>query len=108
MPVADVAEPEEAGGVLIQRMRPQLVGRSDLHDAPFAHDRDAVAEREGLRLVVRDVERGHGDALEELLEILEESISQPAIERAERLVEEEHARLGRERAGEGDALLLAA
>ncbi len=41
-------------------------------------------------------------------EVLEQAVAKPAVERAERLVEEEHARLGRERAGERDALLLAA
>ena len=104
----DVREPEEAGDVGVGRRRPQLVRRRDLDDAPVAHHGDAVAERERLRLVVGDVDRRQADLVEELAELVEQPVAQRAVERAERLVEQEHARLGRERAGEGDALLLAA
>ena len=38
----------------------------------------------------------------------DELLAQHAVERAERLVEHEEARVGRERTGEGHALLLAA
>ena len=89
-------------------MRPELVRRRDLDDAPRAHHGDAVAERERLRLVVRDVHRGHAELVEEATEIVEQPVAEPAVERAERLVEEEDARLGCERARESDALLLAA
>ena len=100
--------PEEARDVAVRRMRPHVVGRADLHDATIAQHCHAVAERERLRLVVRDVERGHGELGEERVEVVEETVPQPPVERAQRLVEKQDARLRRERAGEGDALLLAA
>jgi hypothetical protein len=46
--------------------------------------------------------------VEDALEVFEQPIAQPAVERAERLVEEEDARFRRERTGQCDALLLSA
>ena len=106
--VAHVREAEEAGHVLVRGARPDLVGRASLHDPARTHDRDAVAEREGLAAVVRHVERRHVERVEDALEILQQAVAEPAVERAERLVEEEDARLRRERAGQRDALLLSA
>ena len=99
--------PEEAGDVRVRRARPDVVRRADLHDPAVAQDRHAVTERERLGLVVRDVERGHAELREERLEVVEKSVAESAVERSERLVEQEDARLGGERAGEGDALLFA-
>ena len=89
-------------------MRPELVRRRRLHDSAFTHHGDAVAERERLRLIVGDVDRRQGELVEQIFEILEKAVAEPPVERAERLVEKEHARLGCERAREGDALALAA
>ena len=99
---------EEARDVLVGRMRPQLVRRTRLGDAPLAHDGDAISERERLRLIVRHVQRSQVDLGEEPVEIGEEPFAERAIERSERLVQEKDARLGRERARERDALLLSA
>ena len=55
-----------------------------------------------------DVERGNGELGEEQLELVEQPLAQWTVERAERLVEEQYARLGCERSCERDALLLAA
>ena len=88
-------------------MRPELVRRRDLHDPPRTHHANAIAEREGLGLVVRDVDRGRPELVEDAAEIVEKPIAEPAIERSERLVQQEDARLGSERAGECDTLLLA-
>ncbi len=83
-------------------------GDADLGDGSATHDGDAVAERERLGLVVGDVERGDGELGEEQLELVEQPLAQWTVERAERLVEEQHARLGSERSCQCDALLLAA
>ena len=56
--IRDVREAEEAGDVLVQWMRPELVRRRDLNDSAVAHDRDPVAERERLGLVVSYVDGG--------------------------------------------------
>ena len=72
----DVREPEEARDVLVRRVRPELVGRPRLHDPSATHDRDPVAERERLALVVRDVERRDPELGEEALEILEQAVAE--------------------------------
>ncbi len=55
---------------------------------------------------MRHVERRHVEAVEDRRQVFEQAVAQPAIERAEGLVEEEHTRLGSERPRERDALLL--
>ena len=72
------------------------------------HDRDLVGHRHGLLLVVRDVHERDADLLLDALELDLELAAQAQVERAERLVEQERARAVDERAGERDALLLAA
>ena len=106
-PSADVREAEEASHVLVQRPSPELVRRRDLHDAAGSHHGDAVAERERLRLIVRDVDGRQRELVEQPREVVEQAVSKPAVERPERLVEKEDARLGCERSRERDALLLA-
>ncbi len=106
--VAHVREPQEASDVRVGRLRPELVGGTGLYHVAVTHHCDAVAERESLGLIVRDEERCHAELLEQCTEVLEQPLSKRAIERAERLVEEQHARLRRERSCESDALLLAA
>ena len=52
----DVPHPEEPCDPVVGRSRPQLVRRRDLGDTAGAEDRYAVAERECLADVVRDVD----------------------------------------------------
>ena len=104
----DVRHPEEAGDPVVGRPRPELVGRRDLREPPLPEDRDAVAELERLADVVRDVDDRQREPLEQLPQVGLEPPPERAVERAERLVEEEHLRARRERAGERDALCLAA
>ncbi len=104
----DVCEAEESGDVLVERLRPELVGRGDLHHVPRAHHRHAVSERERLGLIVRHVDGGQPELVEQLRQLVEQPVAQPPVERPERLVEEKHAWFGGERSGQCDALLLAA
>ena len=65
-----------------------------LVDLAAVHDRDAVGHREGLLLVVRDVDERRAELV---LDALELGLHLPAelhVERAERLVEEEGGRAG--------------
>ena len=57
---------------------------------------------------MRDVHEGDADVLLDALELDLELLAQAQVERAERLVEQQGARAVDERAGERDALLLAA
>ena len=67
-----------------------------------------VAEVEGLLLLVRDEDGGDPDPPDQPLELAAGALAQRRIEVRERLVEQQHARLGRQGAGERDPLLLAA
>ena len=67
-----------------------------------------VAHRQRLLLVVRDVEERHPElALQRLQEHLH-LLAELQVERAERLVEQQHLRPVDDRAGERDPLALAA
>jgi hypothetical protein len=82
--------------------------RTDLHDPPVVEDRDPVAHRERLLLVVRHVDERDADLALDLLELDLHLLAELEVERAERLVEEEHGGAVDDRAGERDALALAA
>ena len=79
-----------------------------LLDAAVAHDDDRVAHRQRLFLVVGHVHERDPDLALEGLELELHLLAQLEVEGAERLVEEEHGGPVDERAGERDALLLAA
>ena len=75
---------------------------------PVAHHGDAVAHRQRLVLVVGDVDERDPERLLDALELDLQVHAQARVERAERLVEQQHRRLEHERARQRDALLLAA
>ena len=74
----------------------------------MVHHHDAVRHGEGLFLVVGDHDRGHPEPPLELLDLVAEVHAHLRVERGERLVQEQEAGRGGERAGEGDPLLLPA
>ena len=82
--------------------------RADLLDPAVVEDRQAVAHRERLLLVVGHVDERDADLLLDRLELDLHLLAELEVERAERLVEEQHARPVDERPGERDALALAA
>ena len=103
--VGDAEEPrDERGlGTLVE------IGRTaELLDLAGVHDRDPVRHRHRLFLVVRDVDERDADVVLDRLELELHLLAELQVERAERLVEEEHARLVDERARERYPLLLAA
>ena len=75
---------------------------------PVVHHGEAVAHRERLLLVVRDVDERQPDLLLQRLELDLERAPQLGVQRAERLVEQHDGGLEHERARQRDALLLAA
>ena len=62
----------------------------------------------GVLVVVRDEQRRQPELAQELLQLAAHRDLRVRVERRERLVEQQHARVARERAGERDALPLAA
>ena len=86
----------------------ELLRRAELLDLPAAHDGDPVAHRQRLLLVVGDVDERDPDLDLDPLQLDLERLAELQVERAERLVEEEHVGPVDEGPGERDALLLAA
>jgi len=71
----------------------QLPRRVELLDASFAEHCDAVRHAERLALVMRDEHECDSEALLQALELGLHFLAQLQVERAERLVEQQHARL---------------
>ena len=90
-------------GALVERAR-----GVDLLDDAAVHDRDPVGHRQRLLLVVGDVDEGGAGALLDPLQLELHLAAQLQVEGAERLVEQQRGGAVDQRAGEGDALALAA
>ena len=82
--------------------------RTDLLDPPLVEDGQAVAHGERLLLVVRDVDERDADLGLDRLELDLHLLAELEVERAERLVEQEHLWPVHEGASQGHALALAA
>ena len=91
-----------------RRLVVDLGRRADLLDLAVVEDGDAVGELDRLFLVVGDEDGGVAGAVVDLAQPAAQLPPDLGVEGAEGLVEEEHARLDGERAGERDALALAA
>src|SRR6478609_7296492 len=107
-PVEQVRDAEEVCDELGAWALVELLARAHLLDAALVHDRDRVRHRQRLLLVVRDVDEGDADVGLDALELELQLTPQAQVERAQRLVEEQRARVVHERARQRDALLLAA
>jgi hypothetical protein len=79
-----------------------------LEQLAVGHHRDAIRDRERLARVVGHQDRGRLARAQGVRDLVAEVAPQRRVEVRERLVEEHHARLDRERARERHALLLAA
>ena len=94
---------ERAGRLVVDRL-----GRADLLDAPAVHHHDAIGHLERLVLVVGDEHAGDLELVVQPPQPAAQLLADLGVERAEGLVQQQHARLDGERAGERDALALAA
>ena len=104
----EVGGAEESRDEARARPRVQLVGAADFEQAALVHDADAVGHREGLVLVVRDEDGRDAELLLDLADRAPQFLADLGVERAERLVEQQHLGPVGERARDRDALLLAA
>ena len=68
--------------------------RADLLDPAVVEHGQAVAHGQRLLLVVRHVDEGDADLLLDPLELDLHLLAELEVERAERLVEQQHARAG--------------
>ena len=75
---------------------------------PLVHDDDAVGELERLFLIVGDEDAGQADLVVQPPQPAAQLLPHFRVERAERLVEQQHRRLDRQRARQRHALALPA
>src|SRR5262249_13829390 len=101
--LADEIGDESAGRALIE-----LARNGDLLQPPMVQHGDLIGQDERLLLVVRDEDGGEAEAALEAPHFELHGLAQLAIERAERLVEEQQPRAEDDGARERDPLLLTA
>ena len=108
IPVDDVRHTDEAGDEFVRRVLVEVDWRPQLLDAPSGEDSDPIAHRQGLILVVGDVDEGDAQLALDSLELNLHLLPQFQIERTQRFIEKEHFRLVDDGPGQGDPLPLAA
>ena len=99
---------DEAGHEAVDRRVVERLRRADLLEQALVHDRDPLAHRHRLDLVVGDVDHGGLEALVEAGDLGARLDAQLGVEVGERLVHQEHGRLADDGPAERDALALAA
>ena len=99
---------DEAGHEPVDRGVVQHLRRADLLEQALVHDRDPLAHRHGLDLVVGDVDDGRLEPLVEAGDLGARLDAQLGVEVGERLVHQEHRGLADDGPTERDALALAA
>ena len=107
-PSRNVLRPTKPGDEAVGRALIEVALAADLADLAVGHDDEPVGDGERLFLVVRHHDGGEAELALQLADLDPHLLAQLGVEVRQRLVEEEHVRPDRERAGEGDALLLAA
>ena len=85
-----------------------LERRAHLLHSPLVHHHDAVRDGQRLFLVVGDVDGRDAQLLLDRADFSAQRHADLGVERRERLVEQQHLRADRQRAGQRHALLLAA
>jgi hypothetical protein len=96
---------DEVGDIGICRLQHNLFRCADLYDDAVLHDRDTVADADGLVEVVRDKHRGLAEFLCQLPELVLQLPADEGIECAERLVHQNDLGVGSDGARQSDALL---
>ena len=79
-----------------------------LNDDPVFHDRDLLANVRGNPQVVSDEQHRQVESGAQLVEQIQHLLLHGDVERGDRLIGNDQLRLHRERAGDADALALAA
>src|SRR4051794_37952364 len=98
---------DEAHHELVRGLLVELARRADLLNTPVVQDDDLAGDLHRLLLVVRDDDRRHVHLVVQAPQPGAQLLADAGVERAERLVEQQHARLDRERTGERHPLALA-
>ena len=103
-----LVQTHEAADEVVGRVGKDLGRRTDLGDlATLLEDHDLVAEQERLVDVVRDEDDGLVEILLQPQQLLPQLVAHDGVDRAERLVHQQHVGISHEPTGHADALLLA-
>ena len=97
----------EVGYESIVRSLVDLLRTANLDNPAAAHDGDPVRHGQCLFLIMRHVDEGDADRLLQSLQLALHLLAQLEIERAQRLVEQQHGRVIDQGPGQRDPLLLA-
>ena len=108
LPDQEVGGAEEGGDERSLRPQVELFGLAHFEQAPEVEHGDAIAQLERLLLIVGDEDGGDAEVALHAPDGLAQLDADLGVERAERLVEQQHRRAIRERARDRDALALAA
>ena len=103
----EVVAADESGDERRYRSFVHRLRIAELLDVTLEHDGDAVAHAHRLFLIVGDEDERDAELALQQLQLDLHLLAELAVERAERLVEQQHARPVDECAGDRDALLLA-
>lgn len=107
LPREQIAASDKCGNECVARLIVNLAWRADLHDRTVVHDGDAIRQRQSFGLVMGDVDSRYADFLLQPAQFTAHLFAQQGVEIAQRLVEQEQARLAHESARQRQPLLLA-
>src|SRR5262245_6508114 len=99
---------QQGADVVVRRAVDELLWRADLQQLAAAQHADAVGQTKRLAEIVSDEHERLVELAAQPLELAIEIEPRQCIERTEWLVEQDDVRIGGERAGQRDALALAA
>src|SRR5262249_53269763 len=101
-----IRAPDEIRYKRSTRTAVKFLGRVDLQDAAVAHYGDAVGQAEGFALVVGDIDGRDADLALHPADLNLQVLPKLEVERAKRLIHQQHARTDDHSARERHALLL--
>ena len=99
---------DEPGHERVRRVSVDLGGRAELLHRSLRHHRDAIGDGQRLLLVVGDEQRRDPEIGLDAADLVAQARSNLGVERAQRLIEQQHRRFDRQRPRQRHPLLLAA
>ena len=106
--VENIGFADEVRDECVLRLVVNILRLADLLDFALVHDDDGVGHGQRFFLIVRDIYKCNPHSLLDVLQLVLHVLAQAQVERAQRLVEQQHLRAVDQRAGDGHTLLLAA
>ncbi len=106
--VEQVVVADKTGGEYIHGRGVEGFGVTALDDLALVHQENPVGHGQRFFLVVGHENRGQAQFALDLADLFAQVFANPCIQRRQRFIQQQQARTGHQRAGEGHALTLAA